>query len=444
MRSARLALACLALLSSATAEARTWTVGGPDADLPLIAPAIAAAAGGDVIEVRSGVYREDLLVDKRLSIVGVGQPRLVGTGIGTVVTIVAPRSELIGFAIEGSGSGLTNQMDAGVLVTSDGNRIVNNVLRRVFYGIVVANATHNEIADNDVRGFREMPFGQRGDGIYLYRAPENFVARNRVAGERDAIYLQYAPRGRVLDNITSDSRYALHAMFSDDAVVIRNTFADSAVGANIMNSRRVRFEDNRVSRNRGVPGVGLTVKDCDESTMRANHIVDNARGLLVDGASANRFESNLFVDNDTAITLFSSAEANVFGGNRFVGNWSDVLISGRDSGTRWSIDGRGNAWDRYEGFDFDGDGLGDSPHRVVGAFERVEGNNPTTRLFLRSPAAIGLELAAKLGADAADAVDPRPLAMQSNPLSSRGLFAAGVVFIAAIGCLCARRSSCSR
>jgi nitrous oxidase accessory protein len=275
---------------------------------------------------------------------------------------------------------------------------------------VVVDARHNEIADNEIAGLRERPYGQRGDGIYVFRSPENFIARNRISGERDAIYFQYAPRGRAVDNIVSDSRYGLHDMFSDEAVIARNAFTGSAVGANIMNSRRIRVERNRIAGNRGVPGIGLTLKDCDESLVRENRIVENARGLLLDGSSSNRFVDNLFEANDTAVTLFSSAERNRFGGNRFAANWSDVVLSGRDSATAWSIDGRGNAWSRYRGFDFDGDGFGDAPHPVVGAFERLEGANPGVRLFLHSPAAAGLELAARMSGDPQrDALDSRPI-----------------------------------
>jgi len=323
---------------------------------------------------------------------------------------VASGCELSGFAIEGSGSGETNEMDAAVQVRSNDNRIVDNVMRRVFYGIVVVDARHNEIADNEVYGSSRRAFGLRGDGIYLFRAPENFVARNRISGERDAIYFQYAPRGRAVDNVVSDSRYGLHDMFSDDAVIARNTFSGSAVGANIMNSRRIRVEGNRIAGNRGVPGVGLALKDCDDSLVRDNRFASNARGLLVEGSSSNRFAGNAFEANDTGVTIFSSAEQNRFGGNAFVDNWSDVVLSGRDSGTQWSIDGRGNFWSRYRGFDFDGDGIGDSPHPVLGAFERIEGASAAARLFLLSPAAAGLELAARLtGRGDADAVDNRPL-----------------------------------
>jgi nitrous oxidase accessory protein len=413
--------ALILMLAAGVANAREWTVGGAGADFPLIAPAIAAASAGDVIRVRGGVYREDLVLDKTLTLTGEGQPTLFGTGLGSVVTISAQGCELSGFTIEGSGTGQTNEMDAAVQVRSDGNRILDNRMRRVFYGVVVADARHNEIADNEIVGLRHLAFGQRGDGIYLYRAPENFVARNRVSGEKDGIYFQYAPRGRAVDNVVSDSRYGLHDMFSDEVVIARNAFTDSAVGANIMNSRRIRVERNTIAGNRGIPGIGLTLKDCDDSLVKDNTIAENARGLLIDGSSVNRFSNNVFRANDTAVTLFSSAERNAFGGNQFVDNWSDLVLSGRDSGTRWSVDGRGNYWSRYRGFDFDGDGIGDAPHPILGAFERLEGANPAARIFLQSPAAAGLELAARLsGAAADDGTDDRPLVGRGEDRSLSG------------------------
>jgi nitrous oxidase accessory protein len=430
----RTALCLMIAVVAVPADARTWTVGGKNADFPLIAPAIAAAASGDLIRVLGGVYREDLVLDKSLTLRGEGHPTLFGTGLGSVVTIVAPACELSGFTIEGSGVGETNEMDAAVQVRSNGNRVVDNRMQRVFYGIVVVDATRNEIADNEIHGLRQLPFGRRGDGIYLYRAPQNVVARNRVSGERDGIYFQYAPRGRAVDNVVTDSRYGLHDMFSDDVVIARNTFSDSVVGANVMNSRRVRVDGNTMARNRGVPGIGLALKDCDESTIRNNKIAGNARGLLLDGSSVNRFTDNTFRANDTAATLFSSAEQNVFSGNQFIDNWSDLVLSGRDSGTRWSADGRGNYWSRYRGFDFDGDGIGDAPHPLVGAFERLEGANPASRMFLQSPAAAGLEFAARLsGRGADDAIDDRPLVRQSPPAvpgSSRPI--AGIASVAAL------------
>jgi nitrous oxidase accessory protein len=390
--------------------ARTWRVGGPGADFPFIAPAVAAAADGDEIVVQPGVYREDLVLRRTVSLRGVRSPVLMGTGEGTVILVEAPGCAITGFVIEGSGTGLTNRMDAAVTLASSGNRVAGNRMRRVFYGVVVAGASRNEIVGNEIVGFTDLPFGRRGDGIYLYHSPDNLVQDNRVVGQRDAIYFQYAPRGRALGNVVEDSRYGLHDMFSDDAVIAGNTFRGCSAGANVMNSRRVAIRRNRFERNRGIASAGLSLKDVDASLVEANEAVDNAHGLKVDGSTANRFVGNRFAGNDTAVVLFSSAEANVFTGNTFARNGSDVVVRGRFSRTSWSESGRGNHWERYRGFDFDGDGVGETPHPVLGAFERIEGNNEAARLFLRSPAASALELAARLSLPArTDVFDPAPL-----------------------------------
>ena len=72
-------------LVAAGADARTWTVGGAGADFPFITPAIAAATSGDTIRVLGGVYREDLVLGKSLTLSGEGHPTLFGTGVGSVV-----------------------------------------------------------------------------------------------------------------------------------------------------------------------------------------------------------------------------------------------------------------------------------------------------------------------------------------------------------------------
>lgn len=396
-------------------DARTWRVGRSGADFPLIAPAVAAAQDGDEIVVDTGVYREDLVLRRRVALRGVGSPVLMGTGQGTVILVEAPGCTISGFAIEGSGTGLTNQMDAAVTLASSGNRVADNRMRRVFYGVVVVGASRNEIVGNEIIGFTDLPFGRRGDGIYLHHSPDNLVQDNHVVGQRDAIYFQYAPRGRALGNLVEDSRYGLHDMFSDDAVIAGNTFRGCSAGANVMNSRRVTLVRNRFEHNRGVASAGLSLKDVDASLVEGNEALANAHGLKIDGSSTNRFVGNRFAGNDTAVVLFSSAEGNVFTGNTFARNGSDVVVRGRSSRTSWSEAGRGNRWERYRGFDFDGDGVGETPHPVLGAFEKIEGNNPAARLFLGSPAASALELAARLSVPVrSDVLDPAPLVSRSR------------------------------
>src|SRR5262249_5408440 len=63
------------------------------------------------------------------------------------------------------------------------------------------------------------------------------------------------------------------------------------------------------------------------------------------------------------------------------------------SDTRWQEGGRGNYWSDYHGYDLDGDGVGDAPHKVQNVFEYLEGNYPRLRLYLSSPAAQALAAA---------------------------------------------------
>jgi nitrous oxidase accessory protein len=407
----RVALAAaFVLLGASAAAARTWTVGAAGADFPLVAPALAAAADGDEIRVAAGVYREALVVTRRVTIVGDGWPLIEGLGAGSIIRVLADGVEIRGLALAGSGAGETNEMDAAIQIAANHTRVVGNRMRRVFYGVVVSGGADAEIADNEIIGFLDRPFGQRGDGVYIYRARGSRVLRNRIAGQRDGIYFQYAPDGVAEGNTVESSRYALHVMFAHHLTISNNTFERSSVGANIMDSRDIRVLDNRFARNRGTSAVGIALKQCDESTVRGNTIVDNARGLQVDGSSVNRFEGNRLLYNDTAVLLFSSAERNRFTDNVFDGNWTDVVVSGGGASTAWSDAGRGNRWSGYQGFDFDGDGVGDAPHALLTPFAAIEGANPIARLFLQTPAAAGLALAARIGLAPGSAEhDPAPL-----------------------------------
>jgi nitrous oxidase accessory protein len=425
-----LAAAVIALLTVPTrVEGRVWTVGRAGADFPLIAPAIAAAADGDEIRVRGGVYREDLVLGRRVVLIGEGRPVLFGTGNGTVIDVQADGCEIRGFVIDGTGVGSTNQMDAAIRLTSNRNVVTDNVMRRVFYGVVIAGGADNTISGNDIEGLLDLPFGRRGDGVYIYRGPRNIVLNNRIVGQRDAIFLQYAHAGRVEANTVTESRYGLHDMFADDTIIRGNTFSRSLVGANLMNSRRLTLEQNEFRHNRGVTAVGLSLKDCDGSRILHNRFTANARGLQLDGSSSNSFLDNRFSQNDTAIRLQANAERNIFSRNRFQQNWSDVVESGGNSTNVWSHDGTGNAWSTYAGFDFDGDGIGESAHPLLRPFERIEGANDMARLYLQSPAAGALDLVARSRASQADATaDAHPIAVSARP----GVFAWVALGLAAI------------
>jgi len=437
---ARAWIAAAVLLGATEADAREWTVGPHRADFPMIAPAIAASAPEDVIRVEGGVYREDLVVSHRIRLIASQGAIVFGTGRGTVIQVNADDCEIRGLIIDGTGVGRGNEMDAAIRVTSHRNLIVGNRIRRAFYGIVIAGGSGNVVRDNAIEGLIDIPFGRRGDGIYVYRSTNNQIIGNRISAMRDAIYFQYAPGGIVERNLISESRYGLHDMFSDGTSISNNEFRSSAVGANLMNSKHLALRGNRFIQNRGISAIGLALKDCDGVLIAGNRFAGNGRGLQLDGASNNQLIGNEFLQNDVAVRIAANTEANVFSRNVFAGNWNAVVAGGRGSTNRWASGGIGNQWSGYAGFDFDGDGIGELPHPLAGPFEQIESRNPGVRLFLQSPAAGALALAARLSATPAELTDPFPIA--PAPRKSGYTVWPSIAAVAVLVVITRRRLSC--
>ena len=78
----------LALCLVGTASATNWSVDGSgDADFTGIQEAINKAKEGDTIIVYSGVYHENVVVDKSVTLKGIGYPIVDAGGEGAAITL---------------------------------------------------------------------------------------------------------------------------------------------------------------------------------------------------------------------------------------------------------------------------------------------------------------------------------------------------------------------
>jgi nitrous oxidase accessory protein len=365
---------------------------GPGGQFQDVRQAVRAAAAGDTIEVHAGTYAGNIVLDKTLSVQGIGQPVLRGTGTGSVVTVLAPGCSLRGFHIQHSGPMLVYE-DSGVLLKSDGNRIENNQLRDVLFGIYLFHSSHNTIADNLIYGRKELGSGERGGGIHIWYSADNVLDRNTITDMRDGMYLQNADRTVVRGNHVFNLRYGLHYMYSNDNIFEDNTFDHNVAGAAIMYSHNIQFRRNAFLHNRGFSSFGILFQDSLNCIAEQNFIVDNVVGIFMEALRDSRFERNLIASNDTSIEAFASSEQNEFTRNNFIGNLSPIMVVGRNSNIRWDNGSRGNYWSENRGYDLDGDGVGDVPFRIQNLFEHLEGNRPRLRLYLSSPAAQALAAA---------------------------------------------------
>lgn len=394
-----------------------WVV-SPDGPLTSIAEAVERAAEGDTIAVYGGYYDGPLVVSKSLRLVGYDWPVIDGHHHGSVVELLAPNTRFEGFQVQNSGASL-NREDTGIVGAATNLTIVNNRLENVLFGIYLLEAHGAVLQDNKIWGM-DLDVPRRGDAIRIWYSHDALLQGNVVDGGRDVV-LWYSERLTLRENVISNGRYGLHFMYCHDAIVEHNLLSHNSVGAYLMYSHDLHLRYNTIAFNRGPSGYGIGLKDMDAAVVEENLIVDNRVGAFVDNSPASRdsiglFKGNIFALNDIGLNLMPSVQRNRFVENSFVDNQEQVSIAGggRLQGNLWTVDGRGNYWSDYAGYDAAGDGLGDIPYRADRLFESLTDRQPQLRLFLFSPTAQAVDFAAR----AFPFVRPQPKLEDERPLMS--------------------------
>ena len=389
-------LAGLCLGACATSvRADVLTVDRSEPKFPTVSAAVAAANPGDTIQVHEGTYVGQIVIDKKLTLEGVGKPILRGSGPGSVITVLADGCVIRGVVVEHSGGDLQGE-DSGILLKSRGNIIEDNELRDILYGIYLYRSPGNTIRGNSIRGRAELEIGERGAGLHLWDSPGNTIEDNTISETRDGLYIQSCDRNIIRRNRVSNLRYGVHYMFSNWNKFEDNIFSDSIAGAAIMYSDHIEFRRNAFIHNRGFSSFGILFQECNDCLAEENFIIGNATGIFMEALRTSTFRNNVIAENDVALQMFSSADKNTFTANNFVENLSPLQLIGRTTTTRWADEGRGNFWSDYDGYDLNGDGIGDVPHKVQNVFEYMEGRYPRLRIYLNSPAAQALAMAERV------------------------------------------------
>ncbi|KAA0004495.1 MAG: PKD domain-containing protein [Thermoplasmata archaeon] len=107
----------------------------------------------------------------------------------------------------------------------------------------------------------------------------------------------------------------------------------------------------------GLHTVGMT-----NGMILRNIFYNNVYGLTCINSRSDTIRENYFIDNRKAISLGADTSDNILHYNNFIDNVVDV---DDESGLNyWDYEHVGNYWDRYNGVDGDGDGIGDTPYKI--------------------------------------------------------------------------------
>jgi nitrous oxidase accessory protein len=365
----------------------------------LLQEAIDNAPEGSVLKLPKGVYKGSIIINKPLSIIGKEDGVIIdGGGIGTVIQITSSYVTLKNLTITGSGD-RHDLLDSAIKINnSKQSEISNCIIKDSLFGIDIT-MTNNSIFSNNYITSKDLELGLRGDGLRLWYSNDNIVSNNKLVKSRDMV-IWYSHGNTVENNYGEQNRYSLHFMHAGKNIVKDNTYKLNSVGIFFMYTKDTIATGNTIQSSLGATGMGIGLKDVSNMTLNDNTIIYCAQGIYIDRSpyepdTKNWLENNKILYNSEAIHFHSISENNVIKANTILGNIEDIINDSRGSKTDLN-EIAGNYWDNYEGFDENGDNIGDTAHKVYQYADQLWVYNPNVKFFYGSPVIALLNFLAKL------------------------------------------------
>jgi len=235
----------------------------PD-DYPTIQEAINHANEEDTIFVRNGIYYENVVVNKSVSLIGENKETtfIDGGGNDTVLEVTANDVTISNFTIQHSGG---EWADSGIdLRYSTNSHVVNNNILNNYFGIELGynnTLTQNYVFNNqwgirDYGGGNHVLIGNdvysnRGYGIYLYESGNTILIRNNVRkNEGTGISLEYSGNSALVSNVIySNNGNGIYLGWSSDSNLTSNNISENFRGIELFDSPSSTLLNNIVSNN---------------------------------------------------------------------------------------------------------------------------------------------------------------------------------------------------
>jgi len=376
------ALALLAGLAQAAPQ--------PIRDLPL------QAMGEQRWRLPAGEYAGQFRIDESLQLICEPGAVLDAQGQGNVLTIAASDVQVEGCTLRNWGRNLT-AMDSAVFILPEAERaaIRNNRMQGPGFGVFLDRAVQAEVSGNRIDGDASVRSQDRGNGIHLFAVKGARILGNQVRDVRDGIYIDTSHGNHMEGNVIEDVRYGVHYMFANENSLIDNITRRTRTGYALMQSRKLIVTGNRSEQDQN---YGMLLNYITYSTIRDNFVSDvrsgstgdsmisggEGKALFIYNSLFNSIENNHFEKSALGIHLTAGSEDNRISGNAFVDNRQQVkYVASRTQ--EWSVDGRGNYWSDYLGWDRNDDGLGDVAYEPNDNVDRLLWLYPQVRLLMNSP-----------------------------------------------------------
>ena len=380
--------------------------------------AIENAPSGSILKLSSGVYLGKININKPLTIIGKEDGVIIdGGGVGKVITINSSNVILKNLTITNSGNQM-HKLDSAIFINKSKNSEVSNCkILNSLYGIDMVMVENSLISNNYITS-KKNNISLRGDALKIWYSNNNIIKNNTIDKTRD-VTLTYSNNNKIYDNNFTNSRFALHISHSNNNLISNNMYKYNSVSIMIMGAKDTKIINNSIKSSTGAAGIGVMLKGVSNLIFDSNTLKFNAKGIYIDSKATEigmkrYFKNNEISYNKEAMRFHLVIRNNTISNNEFIGNIDDILKSTEGFVTDSNIV-KYNYWDRYSGFDKNGDNIGETSHKIYQYADQLWQYNNKVKFFYGSVVMSLLNFLAQL----APFIEPVLLLEDPKPIVSK-------------------------
>lgn len=256
----------------------------------------------NTVFVHSGTYNENVIVYKRINLIGENKENTVVDGgeKGNVISVIINEVTIRGFTISNSNKEFLDIQDnSGIYVNSNYCNISENLIKNNLNGISISGGEHNRIYSNTFTNNKYRKIILLGSGIQLSKAKNNVIMNNSFFENSDGIDVS-SSQGNVIEN---------------------NTFNKCKTGVRIYqnyNSSKKESTGNIVRKNSFISNkYGVYISESKLNKIILNSFRKNIDGVHISESTDNNIQNNNFILNVISASFDADKIVHIFN------NWDE-------------------------------------------------------------------------------------------------------------------------